>query len=165
MSKKPPTVRKPIEFPDPDQHTAKRDLYKEIRDCLISLRVLLRKDGERNTMISFSNVINPGSFIDEGRLPYIPRSGKSRKKKLSECLFVLVYKTIMAYWTFATALKNGQEADETSVTKLLAVLKEIQRKGLNAYQIEGSEARGYSIVIEEVEDEDEDKAEGVDGAE
>lgn len=136
---RPPKTRKP-EFPDPDVHATKKDLYKEIRETVINLRGFTPKGGDRNTMISYANVIQPGSFIDEGRLPYIGRNDKAKSKRKIECVFALLNNLIAAYWQFKLS-----GSGESKVRELLDEARAILKNGLKKYKVAGDEANGYTL--------------------
>lgn len=137
----PPARRKGPEFPDPEQHEEKRNLYKEIRDLFIALRSQVKAGPDRDRLIRFANVLNPGAFIDESRLPYDSPSGKAKHQRREECLLALVSKLTRDYWDLVVS-----GGDAAGIEAQIKVLQGVQSKGLARCKVEGDEARGFVLA-------------------
>lgn len=159
---RPPSKRK-TEFPDPQEYRGNKELYKRLRKVIIDLRSQMTKGDDMRILIEFSNVINPGSLFDPGRLPLVSYSGRSMSQRRASCLLAKISNTILIYWAYQLDdqcsdpdIISGYATLE-GVEKLTSELELIRDKGLKTFKIDGTEERGFFLVMPEPEPKPEKK--------
>lgn len=134
-----------LELPDPKEYRGNKEVYKRLRSVVIGLRSQLTHEEDLRRMVEFANVIHPGSFCDPGRLPFVSYSGSCKSPKPEHCLLAKVSRTILAYWDYKLGTL-GQSATLEMIENLVEELEAVQKKGLRAYKVEGSEEHGYMLA-------------------
>lgn len=142
-----PKPKPKIEFPDPDQYADLADLRKQIREIILDLRTVMRKGEGQSILVEFSSVIHPGMFADPGRLPRDSSTGRSRVSHKTECLYAIISAMIQTYWDLVLMPDDSHNKVRLEFIRTkLAFLKEVKRKSLVLYKVDGDDRRGYTLI-------------------
>ena len=126
-------------FPNPETHTNKKELSKEIRITLVELANKMPTSEQRNKIMGFVSCIHPDSQKDPARMPYDKEIAKHNDKV--ECLCARIYQLLKTFWQFC---EDGVEIE--TLKDKIAEIKKITQSGLQFCRTEGDTKSGYVLV-------------------
>ena len=134
-----PPVRQ--KFPDPDEHTAKKELHMDIRKAIQGLHKRLR---DRNAIVAeeilrFQNFIYPGDNYDVSRLPTVATKATAPKANRAICLYYQLSWLIQLHWKWLQKASPKTEQEIQEIIEFLNVLD------YDDCKIAGDEREGYSL--------------------